>query len=62
MATQHVRLSVEKMPEVIFALRKEMACILRAEADGEPEIVAAKLRALAAAFECGQCRDGGEAC
>lgn len=41
-------------PEVIAGLRRLLADRLRAEAEGEPEFVASKLRRIAADFEAGQ--------
>ena len=48
------RLSVVDMPEVLAALRLELAAILRQVAEDEVPPVAARLRAVAAAFEAGQ--------
>lgn len=49
----NIVVDVMKAPELIAGLRKEMADMLREEADGEPQIVKRKLEALAAAFEVG---------
>jgi hypothetical protein len=45
--------------ELVAGVRREFARVLHDEAEGEPEVVAKKLRAVAAAFECGQ-RPGAE--
>lgn len=46
-------LSVSGMPEVIAHLRREMARVLRDEAQGEPAIVRAFAERVAAIFETG---------
>ena len=49
-----VTIDVLNIPEMIAAVRHEMASILRDEADAEADPrLARRLRALAAAFECG---------
>lgn len=53
-----VTLRLEDMPEVLANLRREMAMLLRAEADAQPDDVvgwatARSLRAVADAFEAG---------
>lgn len=49
-----ITIDVLNMPELIAAVRREMATILREEADAESDPrIARRLRALAAAFECG---------
>jgi hypothetical protein len=45
--------NIENMPEVIFAMRREMANMLREAAIGEPIAVRRKLFAVAADFEAG---------
>lgn len=47
-------LRLDDMPEVLAALRYELAAILRHVANDEPPPVAERLRAIAAAFEAGQ--------
>lgn len=51
MASNNLTIRVSDMPEVLWELRRMLAQLLRDEADGEPEIVAKKLRGLAARFE-----------
>jgi hypothetical protein len=54
MAVAHVILSLEKMPEVIQAMRMEMVKILRETADAETLPTTAKrLREVALIFETG---------
>lgn len=49
-----VRVSIESMPEVLAMMRRELAKILRREADLELDYACAqKLRTLANAFEAG---------
>ena len=49
-----VTIDVLNIPEMIAAVRHEMATILREEADAEADPrIARRLRALADAFECG---------
>ncbi len=48
-----IKLSIEDMPKVLAGIRREIANMLRAEAEGEPEFVASKLREIAARFESG---------
>lgn len=51
---KNIRLSVYKMPELMFELRQQMTALLKAEAGKEsnPEF-AKKLRELAAKYEIG---------
>lgn len=53
--TASLAMDVRGIPELVSALRREMADMLReqAEAEASPH-TAARLRALAAAFEAGQ--------
>lgn len=54
MANTHLTIDLRGWPEVIWAIRREMAHVLREEADGEINpAVSRKLRELAAAFEAG---------
>lgn len=48
-----VELKLTEWPEALWAIRRELACLLRDEAEGEPKVVADKLRAIAAEFESG---------
>jgi hypothetical protein len=49
-----VTINVEKMPDVIWQLRKEMATMLRREAESEADPrVSRKLERVAMAFEAG---------
>ena len=52
MATSIITVDIKNMPEVIWAVRREMAKILREEADDEMHrYFARKLRSLANRFE-----------
>lgn len=53
-------IGIERFPEVLAAMRRELANGLRAVAEDEPEAVARRLRAVAAAFEAGQPPEGYE--
>lgn len=53
MAQGKFEISITDMPEVIWELRRQMASILREEAEGERPDVAKKLRAIADDFEVG---------
>lgn len=48
-----VVVDVKNVPEIVFELRREMAKILRDEAEGEHPLVAKKLREVADVFEVG---------
>jgi len=55
MAIAKLTLDVKNMPEVVWACRRELAKILRAEAEAEvSNAVASKLRSIADRFEAGQ--------
>lgn len=52
-------IDVQNVPELIAELRREMAAILRAEAQDEPSrYVRERLESIAATFECGQMETG----
>lgn len=53
MASAKITLEISGLPEVIQALRRQLAQILRNEADGEPDHVARKLNRIADDFETG---------
>lgn len=54
MASSTVTIEVTKWPEALFVIRREMANLLRREADAEADPrFAKKLMALAAEFEAG---------
>jgi hypothetical protein len=52
--TLQATLHLDDLPEVLAALRHELAVMLRQVADDESPPVAARLRTIAAAFEAGQ--------
>lgn len=52
-ASMTVKIDIERVPEVIAAMRTQMANMLREAAVGEPDIVSKKLHAIAADFEVG---------
>jgi len=55
-----VEVSLTDLPEVIWGLRKELASILRTEADKETSgYVRQRLHEIASAFEAGQAVTGG---
>lgn len=54
MATNHLTFDVRNMPEVLWEMRRQLAQILRDEAEGEDPRVARKLREIAALFEVGR--------
>lgn len=55
MAIANLTIDVKGMPEVVWAARRELAKLLRAEAEAETSnAVAAKLRVIADRFEAGQ--------
>jgi hypothetical protein len=56
--TLQATLRLDDLPEVLAALRLELATILRQVAEDEAPPVAHRLRAIAAAFEAG--RSGGD--
>lgn len=47
-------IDVRGMPEVIWAVRRELARFLLRVAQGESDAVAKRLREIADVFECGQ--------
>ena len=53
MAAATIRVNLGDMPAIVWRLRQAMADVLRAEAEGEPEFTARKLREIAARFEAG---------
>lgn len=55
MAIANLTIDVTGMPDVIWAVRRELAKLLREEAEAEiSNTVAAKLREIADRFEAGQ--------
>lgn len=57
MAVARISLDLLNCPRLIADLRREMANLLRREADGEPEFVRRKLFRCAEAFESGITED-----
>ncbi len=48
-----IELRIMDMPQVLASMRREIAKMLRDEAEGEPDFVERKLREIAARFESG---------
>lgn len=61
MAALSCTLTVTRMPEALAAMRAEIARLVREVALDEDPRVAARLRELADAFECGQAPGGDDA-
>lgn len=59
--TAHLTLDISSMPELIWSLRRELADLIRAEAEGEPAFVAARLLRIADMFEAGMSDAEGRA-